>query len=97
MKRLIAVMCFLLAATPYAMAQDKSKADAKKAPVAAEKSAKADAPKGKADARKSAKKEPSEKQKAQQARMSACSKEAKDKNMKGDERRKFMKECLKRS
>ena len=43
------------------------------------------------------KKEPSEKQKkksAQQAKMSDCSKQAKEAKMKGDERRKFMKECL---
>lgn len=31
----------------------------------------------------------------QQEKMSACSKEAKQKNLKGEERKKFMSECLK--
>jgi hypothetical protein len=80
MKQLIAAVCFMLAATPFALAQDKAK-DAK-APVV-EKSAKTDAPK----------KEPSEKQKAQQERMKDCSGKAGDR--KGDERKKFMSSCLK--
>lgn len=80
MKQLIAAVCFMLAATPLALAQDKAK-DAK-APVA-EKSVKTDAPK----------KEPSEKQKAQQERMKDCSGKAGDR--KGDERKKFMSSCLK--
>lgn len=41
-----------------------------------------------------AKKEPSEKQKAQQERLKSCNKEAGDKKMKGDDRKKFMKDCL---
>jgi hypothetical protein len=80
MKQLIAAVCFMLAATPFALAQDKAKDT--KAPVA-EKSTKADAPK----------KEPSEKQKAQQERMKDCSGKAGDR--KGDERKKFMSSCLK--
>ena len=43
------------------------------------------------------KKEPSEKQKkrsAQKAKKSDCNKQAKEGKMKGDERKKFMKECL---
>jgi hypothetical protein len=80
MKQLIAAVCFMLAATPFALAQDKAK-DAK-APVV-EKSAKTDAPK----------KEPSEKQKAQQERMKDCSGKAGDR--KGDDRKKFMSSCLK--
>jgi hypothetical protein len=34
-------------------------------------------------------------QKAQQARMSACNKQATEKKLKGDERKKFMSSCLK--
>lgn len=40
-------------------------------------------------------KAPTEAQKKQQARMSACNKQAGDKNLKGDERKKFMGSCLK--
>ncbi len=98
MKRMIMAVCLMLVAAPYAMAQDKGK-DADKAPVAAEKAAKPDASKGKGNATKSgkAKKEPSAKQKAQQEKMSSCSQEAKTQNMKGDSRKKFMKDCLKKS
>jgi psiF repeat len=42
-----------------------------------------------------AKGEASEAQKAQRAKMTACNKEAKGKNLKGDERKKFMSTCLK--
>ena len=81
MKKLIAVICFMLATSPLALAQDKGKDAAKKAAPVAEKSAKA-------------KKEPSEKQKAQQEKMKSCSKEASDKKLKGDERKKFMSGCM---
>jgi hypothetical protein len=40
-------------------------------------------------------KKPSAAQKEQQARMKDCNKEASSKKMKGDERKKFMSECLK--
>ena len=40
-------------------------------------------------------KEPSEKQKAQQDRMKSCNKDAGDKKMEGDARKKFMSSCLK--
>lgn len=83
MKRMIAAVCFMLAVAPLSYAQDKAKDAEKKAPVAAEKSAKPDAPK----------KEPTEKQKAQQARMKDCAGKAGDR--KGDERNKFMSSCLK--
>ena len=43
----------------------------------------------------SAKKAPSEKQIKQQERMKSCNKDAGDKKLKGDTRKKFMKECLK--
>lgn len=81
MKKLIAVICFMLATSPLALAQDKGKDDVKKAAPAAEKSTKA-------------KKEPSEKQKAQQEKMRSCAKEAGDKKLKGDERKKFMSGCM---
>lgn len=79
MKKLIAAICFMFALSPLAVAQDKGKSDEKKAPVAVEK----------------AKKEPSEKQKAQQARMKSCGNQAGEKKLKGDERKKFMSDCLK--
>ena len=40
-------------------------------------------------------KAPTDKQKAQQDRMKACSKEASDKKLKGDERKSFMSTCMK--
>ena len=79
MKKLIAAFCFMFALSPLALAQDKTKADDNKAVPAAEKP----------------KKEPSEKQKAQQAKMKSCNKDAADKKLKGDERKKFMSDCLK--
>lgn len=56
--------------------------------------------KGKMDDKKAApaekmKKEPSEKQKAQQGKMKSCSKDASDKKLKGDKRKKFMSDCMK--
>lgn len=63
MKKLIAAFCFMFALSPLALAQDKAKADDKKAVPAAEKS----------------KKEPTAKQKAQQERMKACNDKAADK------------------
>ncbi len=77
MKKLIVVLGFMFAASPFALAQDKGTSDSKKAPAAAEK----------------AKKEPTEKQKAQRERMSACADKAGER--KGDERNKFMSSCLK--
>ena len=41
-----------------------------------------------------AKKEPSAKQKAQQEKMKSCSKDASDKKLKGDDRKKFMSGCM---
>jgi uncharacterized protein YdeI (BOF family) len=89
MKKLIAVVCFMLATSPLALAQDKGKADEKKAVPAAEKSVKG------AEKPAKAKKEPTEKQKAQQEKMKSCSKDASDKKLKGDERKKFMSGCMK--
>lgn len=78
MKRLIGVLCCLmLGASPLAFGQEKAKDAEKKSATAAEKS----------------KKEPTEKQKAQQARMKECAAKAGDR--KGEERNKFMSSCLK--
>jgi len=41
------------------------------------------------------KKEPSEKQKAQRQKMKDCNKSAKEKGLKGDERKQFMSDCMK--
>ncbi len=78
MKELAAAIGFMLAASPLALAQDKANDAGNKAPVAAE---------------KSAKKEPSEKQKAHQARMKECA--GKAEGRKGEERKAFMSTCLK--
>lgn len=86
MKKLIAVVCFMLATSPLALAQDKGTADTNKAAPAVEKPVKAKA---------KAKKAPTEKQKAQQEKMRSCSKEASGKKLKGDERKKFMSGCMK--
>ena len=101
MKQLITALCLTLALTPVAFAQDKGKGTEKKAEVATEKSA-TDMPKGKGvenksqrAEEKSAKREPTEKQKAQHARMKDCAQRAGDR--KGDERKKFMSECLSKS
>ena len=62
MKKLMAAICFMLALSPFALAQDKAKADEKKAAPATEK----------------AKKEPTEAQKKQQDRMKSCTEKAGD-------------------
>ncbi len=80
MKKMIAAICFMMATSPVALAQDKAKDAEKKAAPAAE---------------KSTKKQPSAKQIAQQEKMKACSKNAKDKKLKGDERKTFMSGCMK--
>ena len=63
MKKLISAICFMVALSPLAYAQDKAKTDDKKAAPAAEKM----------------KKEPTAKQKAQQERMKGCNDKATDK------------------
>jgi hypothetical protein len=82
MKKLITAVCFMFAVSPLALAQDKAKDTEKKSAKVAEKSIKA-------------KKEPTEKQKAQQEKMKTCNKEASDKKLKGDERKKFVSTCMK--
>lgn len=88
MKKLIAVICFMLATSPLALAQDKGKVDENKVAPAVEKPVKS------AEKSVKAKKEPSEKQKAQQEKMKSCSKEASGNKLKGDERKKFMSGCM---
>lgn len=81
-KLITAICCLMLAAAP-AFAQDKSKGEQTKgAPATAKKA-------------EPAKKPPSAAQKKQQERMKGCSAQAGDKKLKGDERKKFMSECLK--
>jgi hypothetical protein len=122
MKQLIIAACLMLAAGPYALAQDKAKDVEKKAPVA-ERSVTTDAAKGKGDEKKSAmaaeksattdakgkgdeknsamakekseKRQPTQAQKAHETRMKDCAAKAGDR--KGDERKKFMSECLSKS
>jgi hypothetical protein len=78
MKKLIGLLCcVVLGASPMAFGQEKAKDAEKKSATATEKS----------------KKEPTEKQKAQQARMKECAAQAGDR--KGEERNKFMSRCLK--
>jgi hypothetical protein len=80
MKRLIGVLCCLmLGASPLAFAQDKAKDAEKKSVTATEQS----------------KKEPTEKQKAQQARMKDCNAKAGERKLEGEGRKKFMSSCLK--
>ena len=79
MKKLISAVCFMFALSPIAYAADKATTDDKNAAPAAEK----------------AKKEPTAKQAAQQDKMKTCNKDAGDKKLKGDDRKKFMSECLK--
>ena len=81
MKKLMAAICFVALAASGAFAQEKSKSADKKAPPAAEKTAQ--------------KSGASAKQKAQQQKMKDCSKQAGDKKLKGDDRKKFMSACLK--
>ena len=109
MKKLIAAVCFILATSPLAMAQDKS---AKKEPSEKQKAQqermkacndKAGDKAMKGDERKKFMSSclkgeepgPSAKQKGQQDKMTACNKQAGDKGMKGDDRKKFMSSCLK--
>ncbi len=108
MKKLIAALCFMFAVSPLAFAQEKAKADEKKAAPAKAAPAKAEEKKAapakaeekkaapaKAEKKAKAKKEPTEKQKAQQQKMKDCSKQASEKKLKGDERKKFMSTCMK--
>jgi hypothetical protein len=108
MKKLIAAMCFMLAAAPLAMGQDKAKKEPSEKQKAQQErmkdcNAKAGDKGMKGDDRnkfmssclKGEEPGPSAKQKGQQDKMAACNKQAGDKGMKGDDRKKFMSACLK--
>jgi flagellum-specific peptidoglycan hydrolase FlgJ len=83
------IVCFMLAAPPFALAQDKAKDAAGKAAPAVE--VKVD--KVKSDEKKSDKAKRTEAQKANDARVKECNAQAGEK--KGDERKKFMVSCMK--
>ena len=95
MKKLIVTMgsivCFMLATSPFALAQDKAKDDARKAAPAAE--VKADKVKGDEKKSDKAKKERTLAQKAKDAHEKECNAQAGEK--KGDERKRFMGSCMK--
>jgi len=81
MKNLIAGLCLVLAMSPLALAQQKGTGGGKAA-VTAEK-------------RVSTKKPLTEKQVAQRQKMKDCSRKAARQKLKGDDRRQFIKTCLK--
>jgi len=96
MKQLIVGLCFAVAAIPYTFAQETRRESDRKDPAVAEKTTRHDA-RGSDDAKagsgeKSGKREPTEQQKATETRMKGCAAKAGDR--KGDERKKFMSECL---
>ena len=82
MKELIALLCLVLAtSSPLAFAREEG-TDGKSSAVKSEKRVKARKP-------------PTEKQLAHQQRMKDCSRKAAHQKLKGDDRRQFMKACLK--
>lgn len=81
MRELVTVLCLVLATSPFALAQEQGKSGAETA-VKAEKQVKT-------------KKPPTEKQLAQRQKMKDCSRKAADQKLKGNERKHFMKTCLK--
>jgi hypothetical protein len=81
MKKLIAGLCLVLATSPFALAQERGKSGAETAV--------------KAEKRVKARKPPTEKQLAHQQKMKNCSRKAADQKLKGDERKQYMKTCLK--
>lgn len=103
MKKLMAAVCFMLAASPLALAQDKKEPSAKQK-AQQERMTNCNKQAGdkklEGDARKSymsscLKGGDAAKQTAQQDKMKTCNKQAGDKQLKGDERKKFMSTCLK--
>ncbi len=82
MKELIAMLCLVLAtSSPLAFAQEQD-SGGKQGAVKSEKRAKSRKP-------------PTEKQLAHQQRMKDCSRKASHQKLKGDERKQFMRACLK--
>lgn len=104
MKKLVAALCFMLAASPLALAQDKKEPSAKqKAQQERMKNCneQAGSKKLEGDARKSfmsscLKGAPAaSKRTAQQDKMKTCNAQAGKQALKGDARKKFMSDCLK--
>ena len=81
MRELIAVLCLVLATSPFAFAQERGKSGAETA-VKAEKPVKTRKP-------------TTEKQLAHRHKMKDCNREAAEQKVKGAERKQFMKTCLK--
>jgi hypothetical protein len=103
MKKLVAALCFMLAASPLALAQDKKEPSAKqKAQQERMKNCneQAGSKKLEGDARKSfmsscLKGSPAaSKRTAQQDKMKSCNAQAGKQALKGDARKKFMSDCL---
>jgi hypothetical protein len=82
MKELIAMLCLVLAtSSPFAFAQEQGKGRVDNAV--------------KAEKRVKTRKPPTEKQLAHQQRMKDCSRKAAGQKLKGNDRKQFMKTCLK--
>jgi hypothetical protein len=81
MRELIAVMCLVLATSPFAFAQERGSSGVETAV--------------KAEKRVKTRKPPTEKQLAHRQKMKDCSRKAADQQLKGNERKQFMKTCLK--
>jgi len=105
MRRLVAIICFALAASPLALAQTQTKKEPSAKQKAQQERMKdcnkeAGDKNLQGDARKGfmsscLKGESAGKKTAQQDKMKTCNKEAGDRKLKGDDRKKFMSSCLK--
>jgi uncharacterized protein HemX len=92
MKGLSAVLlCIMLATVAVGCGQDKGKATTQKKATT---TAQSQAPKEKKASTKAQKKAPKVAQKKQQDRTGECNKQANLKNMKGEDRKRFMSSCL---
>ena len=92
MKRLLAVLfCIMLATALVACGQGKGKATTEKKATT---QAQSRAPTQKKASTKAQKKAPTQAQKRQQDRLGDCNKQASLKNMKGEDRKRFMSSCL---
>lgn len=81
MKELIAALCLVLVTSPFALAQARGTSGVETAE--------------KAEKRVKTRKPPTEKQLAHRQKMKDCSRKAADQKLKGDDRKRFMKTCLK--
>jgi len=84
------LFCIMLATAPVACGQDKGKATTGKKATTLAQSKEPTQKK----ATKAQKKAPTQAQKKQQDRMGDCNKQASLKNMKGEERKRFMSSCM---